>query len=65
MAKVAGWEVLGPVIGLAAVAWYLWARTRTFVALNGGGHLRAFGFVLASFVITTAFVAALVMLIML
>ncbi|WP_313436193.1 hypothetical protein [Stenotrophomonas sp.] len=63
-AKVAGWELLGPVIGLAAVAWYLWARTRTFVALNGGGHLRAFGFVLASFLITTAFVAALVMLIM-
>lgn len=51
-----GW---GVTIGALAVAWYLWARTRTFVALNGTGHLQAFGFVLGSFLLTLALVVAL------
>ncbi len=54
-----GWAFVGPAIGLVAVAWYLWARTRTFVELNGGGHLRAFGFVLTSFLVTTVVVVSL------
>lgn len=56
-----GWGLLGPSIGLAAVAWYLWARTKTFAALNGGGHLPAFGFVLASFLLTSVLIVALVL----
>lgn len=51
-----GW---GVGIGALAVAWYLWARTRTFVALNGTGYLQAFGFVLGSFLVTLALVVAL------
>lgn len=51
-----GW---GVAIGALAVASYLWARTRTFVALNGTGHLQAFGFVLGSFLLTLALVVAL------
>ena len=51
-----GW---GAAIGVAAVAWYLWARTRTFVALNDVGYLPAAGFVLASFLLTSALVLAL------
>ncbi|WP_313140839.1 hypothetical protein [Stenotrophomonas sp.] len=53
-----GW---GAAIGLAAVAWYLWARTRTFVALNDVGYLAAVGFVLASFLLTSAFVIGLML----
>lgn len=51
-----GW---GAAIGLAAVVWYLWARTRTFVALNDVGYLPAAGFVLVSFLLTSALVMAL------
>lgn len=60
-AAVEAGKPLGPLIGLVAVAWYLWARTKTFVALNGGGHLRAFGFAFISFLLTSALIVALVM----
>jgi len=53
-----GW---GAAIGFVAVIWYLWARTRTFMALNDVGYLPAVGFVLASFLLTSAFVIALVL----
>jgi len=49
----------GAAIGVVAVVWYLWARTRTFVALNDVGYLPAAGFVLASFLVTSALVLAL------
>jgi len=55
-AEARGW---GAAIGVAAVVWYLWARTRTFVALNDVGYLPAAGFVLASFLLTSALVLAL------
>ncbi|MCR8713095.1 YIP1 family protein [Stenotrophomonas indicatrix] len=40
-------------ISALAVAWYLWARMRAFVAVNGGSALRAFGSVVVSFLLTT------------
>ncbi len=55
-AEARGW---GVAIGVVAVVWYLWARTRTFVALNDVGYLPAAGFVLASFLLTSALVLAL------
>ena len=55
-AEAGGW---GAAIGVVAVVWYLWARTRTFVALNDVGYLPAAGFVLASFLVTSALVLAL------
>jgi len=57
--------VLEPLIMLAAIGWYLWARTMTFAALNGGRFLSAFGFVLASFLLTSALIVALVLAIVL
>ena len=42
-----------------AVAWYLWARMRAFVAVNGGAALRAFGSVVVSFLLTTIGVVGL------
>lgn len=55
-AEARGW---GAAIGVVAVVWYLWARTRTFLALNDVGYLPAAGFVLASFLLTSALVLAL------
>jgi hypothetical protein len=48
-----------PAIGALAVAWYLWARMRAFVALNGGSALRALGSVVVSFLLTTIGVVGL------
>lgn len=46
-------------ISVLAVAWYLWARMRAFVALNGGSALRALGAVVVSFLLTTLGVVSL------
>ena len=46
-------------ISVLAVAWYLWARMRAFVALNGGSALRALGAVVVSFLLTTIGVVGL------
>lgn len=48
-----------PTIGALAVIWYLWARTRAFVALNGGSALRALASVMVSFLLTTTAILAL------
>lgn len=64
-AAAEGWEALGTMIGLLGAAWYLWARTKTFVAVNGGKYLPAFGFVFASFLLTSALIGALVIAIVL
>ncbi|MDG2524662.1 hypothetical protein P6166_04725 [Stenotrophomonas sp. HITSZ_GD] len=48
------WSMWGVALQLASVTWYLWARTSAFRALNQASWLRAFGLVLASFLITTA-----------
>ncbi len=46
-------HIAGVVLQLAAVVWYLWARTVAFRALNPVSGLRAFGLVVVSFLITT------------
>jgi len=53
MAPVGRWGTVGIGLQLVAVAWYLWARTTAFRALNDVAWLRAFWLVLASFLITT------------
>lgn len=53
MAPVGRWSTVGIGLQLVAVAWYLWARTTAFRALNDVAWLRAFWPVLASFLITT------------
>ncbi|MCU1125366.1 hypothetical protein JAK51_03810 [Stenotrophomonas maltophilia] len=56
-----GLSFLDPLITVVAVAWYLWARSRTVVALYGGGYWAAFGYVFTSFALTLALVVALIL----
>lgn len=56
MAADERWKSCGYALQGLAVAWYLWARTTAFRALNPVSRLRAFGLVLASFAMTTVFV---------
>ncbi len=53
------WSWAGPVLGIVAVAWYLWARTRAFLALNAVSPWRAFCWVVLSFALTTVVIVAL------
>jgi len=58
-------RIWAALIGLLAVIWYVWARTCTFVALNGGTRLAALGFVLSSFLATSIVIVALLLAIVL
>lgn len=53
------WSAPGLAVHALAVGWYLWARTAAYRALNPCSWARAFGLVLASFVVTTIVVVAL------
>jgi len=57
---------VGPGVAVQAVGilWYLWARAAAYRALNTASWAKAFGLVLASFVVTTVVVLAVAMLVL-
>lgn len=59
------WVGPGLAVHALGIGWYLWARTVAYRALNPSGWARAFGLVLASFMITTAAVLAVAFLVLL
>ncbi|SEM26901.1 hypothetical protein SAMN05428989_3570 [Pseudoxanthomonas sp. GM95] len=54
------WHMAGIVLCCTSVGWYLAARTDAFRTLNAAGLFRAFWLVLASFLLTTAAILAVV-----
>lgn len=58
------WVVPGLAVHVVGVLWYLWARAAAYRALNTASWAKAFGLVLASFVVTTAVVLAVAMLVL-
>jgi len=60
----AEWVVAGIVVHLIGVGWYLWARVAAFRAMNAASLPMAMWLVLTSFLITTAVIVGVTMLIL-
>ncbi|OEZ00323.1 MULTISPECIES: hypothetical protein [Stenotrophomonas] len=58
------WVAPGLAVHAVGVLWYLWARAAAYRALNTASWAKAFGLVLGSFVVTTAVVLAVAMLVL-
>lgn len=58
------WVLPGLAVHVVGILWYLWARAAAYRALNTASWAKAFGLVLASFVVTTVVVLAVAMLVL-